>query len=150
MGSIYDSKPISNKYDGTLDYRITMYDNLPYKRDAEFCGAQQIALYSGHVIKYYLCINNEDTFKINNHDDIIQEILSNESKKQLNKISEKKAEVFDNDSSNEITQEQIKTLLDDPDNPDASDNSSADLQSDNTPDDSLNNTSNAFEGVEDW
>ncbi|MCI5500877.1 MAG: hypothetical protein MR409_02980 [Lachnospiraceae bacterium] len=150
MGSIYDSKPISNKYDGTLDYRITMYDNLPYKRDAEFCGAQQIALYSGHVIKYYLCINNEDTFKINNHDDNIQEILSNESKKQLNKISEKKEEVFDNDSSNEITQEQIKTLLDDPDNPDASDNSSADLQSDNTPDDSLNNTSNAFEGVEDW
>lgn len=150
MGSIYDSKPISNKYDGALDYRITMYDNLPYKRDAEFCGAQQIALYSGHVIKYYLCINNEDTFKINNHDDNIQEILSNESKKQLNKISEKKEEVFDNDSSNEITQEQIKTLLDDPDNPDASDNSSADLQSDNTPDDSLNNTSNAFEGVEDW
>ena len=82
MGNIYDSKPISNKYDGTLDYRITMYDNLPYKRDSEFCGAQQIALYSGHVIKYYLCINNEDTFKINNHDDNIQEILSNERKKQ--------------------------------------------------------------------
>lgn len=147
MGSIYDSKPISNKYDGTLDYRITMYDNLPYKRNSEFCGAQQIALYSGHVIKYYLCINNEDTFKINNHDDNIQEILSNESKKQLNKISEKESEVIDNDNPNGITQEQIKTLLDDPD---VSANSSADLQSDNTPDDSLNNTVNAFEGVEDW
>lgn len=147
MGNIYDSKPISNKYDGTLDYRITMYDNLPYKRDSEFCGAQQIALYSGHVIKYYLCINNEDTFKINNHDDNIQEILSNESKKQLKKISEKESEVIDNDNPNGITQEQIKTLLDDPD---VSANSSADLQSDNTPDDSLNNTVNAFEGVEDW
>ena len=147
MGNIYDSKPISNKYDGTLDYRITMYDNLPYKRDSEFCGAQQIALYSGHVIKYYLCINNEDTFKINNHDDNIQEILSNESKKQLNKISEKESEVIDNDNPNGITQEQIKTLLDDPD---VSANSSADLQSDNTPDDSLNNTVNAFEGDEDW
>lgn len=147
MGNIYDSKPISNKYDGTLDYRITMYDNLPYKRNSEFCGAQQIALYSGHVIKYYLCINNEDTFKINNHDDNIQEILSNESKKQLKKISEKESEVIDNDNPNGITQEQIKTLLDDPD---VSANSSADLQSDNTPDDSLNNTVNAFEGVEDW
>lgn len=147
MGNIYDSKPISNKYDGTLDYRITMYDNLPYKRDSEFCGAQQIALYSGHVIKYYLCINNEDTFKINNHDDNIQEILSNESKKQLKKISEKESEVIDNDNPNGITQEQIKTLLDDPD---VSANSSADLQSDNTPDDSLNNTVNAFEGDEDW
>lgn len=147
MGNIYDSKPISNKYDGTLDYRITMYDNLPYKRNSEFCGAQQIALYSGHVIKYYLCINNEDTFKINNHDDNIQEILSNESKKQLKKISEKESEVIDNDNPNGITQEQIKNLLDDPD---VSANSSADLQSDNTPDDSLNNTVNAFEGVEDW
>ena len=147
MGNIYDSKPISNKYDGTLDYRITMYDNLPYKRDSEFCGAQQIALYSGHVIKYYLCINNEDTFKINNHDDNIQEILSNESKKQLKKISEKESEVIDNDNPNGITQEQIKTLLDDPD---VSANSSADLQSDNTPDDSLNNTVNAFEGDENW
>ena len=147
MGNIYDSKPISNKYDGTLDYRITMYDNLPYKRDSEFCGAQQIALYSGHGIKYYLCINNEDTFKINNHDDNIQEILSNESKKQLKKISEKESEVIDNDNPNGITQEQIKTLLDDPD---VSANSSADLQSDNTPDDSLNNTVNAFEGDEDW
>ena len=147
MGSKYDSKPISNKYDGALDYRITMYDNLPYKRDAEFCGAQQIALYSGHVIKYYLCINNEDTFKINNHDDNIQEILSNESKKQLKKISEKESEVIDNDNPNGITQEQIKTLLDDPD---VSANSSADLQSDNTSDDSLNNTVNAFEGDEDW
>ena len=124
-----------------------MYDNLPYKRNSEFCVAQQIALYSGHVIKYYLCINNEDTFKINNHDDNIQEILSNESKKQSKKISEKESEVINNDNSNGITQEQIKTLLDDPD---ASDNSSDDLQADNTPDDSLNNTSNAFEGVEDW
>ena len=65
----------------------------------------------------------------------------------MKKISEKESEVIDNDNPNGITQEQIKTLLDDPD---VSANSSADLQSDNTPDDSLNNTVNAFEGVEDW
>ena len=76
MGNIYLPKLVSQKYDETMDYHITMYDNLPYKRDSDFCGIQQVALYSGHIIKYYLCLNHEDAYEVGNRDDEIEEILA--------------------------------------------------------------------------
>ena len=66
---------ISKKYDSALDYGITMYDELPYKRNADVCNGSTVALYSGHIIKYYLCNNEEDCFLIDNHDDEIGQIL---------------------------------------------------------------------------
>lgn len=142
MGNIYNYNcgPISNKYDSTLDYHVTMYDNLPYKRNAELCGAQQLGMYSGHIVKYYLCINNEEKFKVNNQDDKIQEILAKIKSENISKISENDTEVIDNDNTDGITQEQIQTLLDDPE-------ASEDNSSDN---DAPSNAINAFEGVEDW
>ena len=142
MGNIYNYNcgPISNKYDSTLDYHVTMYDNLPYKRNAELCGAQQLGMYSGHIVKYYLCINNEEKFKVNNQDDKIQEILAKIKSENISKISENDTEVIDNDNTDGITQEQIQTLLDDPE-------ASEDNSSDN---DAPSNAINAFEGVKDW
>ena len=142
MGNIYNYNcgPISNKYDSTLDYHVTMYDNLPYKRNAELCGAQQLGMYSGHIVKYYLSINNEEKFKVNNQDDKIQEILAKIKSENISKISENDTEVIDNDNTDGITQEQIQTLLDDPE-------ASEDNSSDN---DAPSNAINAFEGVEDW
>lgn len=76
MGNIYLPKLVSQKYDEAMDYHITMYDNLPYKRDSDFCGIQQVSLYSGHIIKYYLCLNHEDAYEVGNHDDEIEDILA--------------------------------------------------------------------------
>lgn len=144
MSNIYSFQPISNKYDSSLDYNITMYDNLPYKRNAELCGAKQLGLYSGHIVKYYLCINHNDAYKVNNHDDNIREILAKAKAKQ-EKISIKQKEQALNDTTdNRITPEQIQTLLDDRQevvNPESFDISDVDAPE---------ATPNAFAGIEDW
>lgn len=103
---------ISKKYDGKLDYGISMYDELPYKRNPDVCNESTLALYSGHVIKYYLCNNQMEAFPIDNHDDKIEEILQlirlkEEQRQQVNLSQE-----FIQDSS-EITEEQIQSLLED-------------------------------------
>ena len=54
MNNLHMSEILSSKYDVHLDYQITMYDQLPYKRNADLCGEQNIAMYSGHIIKYYM------------------------------------------------------------------------------------------------
>ncbi len=104
---------ISQKYDGTLDYGITMYDELPYQRDADVCNSSTVALYSGHIIKYYLCNNKQEEYPINNRDDDIELILQKISEQEaLRRISE--AEALPSEApSDEITQEQIQTLLED-------------------------------------
>lgn len=145
MSNIYLPKLVSQKYDEAMDYHITMYDNLPYARDADFCGEQQIAMYSGHIIKYYLCINEDTAFEVNNHDDEIEEILAavqqNEfviKQKNPSRISKSKT-----DTEPGITQEQIRTLLKDQDsNTESGYDSNDNLANENAV--------NAFEGVEDW
>lgn len=103
---------ISKKYDVNLDYGISMYDELPYQRNCDICNEGTLALYSGHIIKYYLCNNQMDEFPINNHDDEIEEILhkillEEESRRQAPPTQE-----FIQDAS-EITEEQIQSLLED-------------------------------------
>lgn len=139
MSSIYLPRLVTQKYDATMDYHITMYDNLPYQRDSDFCGIQQVAMYSGHIIKYYLCLNQAEAFSINNRDDEIENILARVKKKEAERISKADAEIVNDSHSSGITQEQIQTLLNDPD----------ESPSDND-DEYLQNTVNAFEGVEDW
>ena len=140
MSNIYLPKLVSQKYDETMDYHITMYDNLPYKRDSDFCGIQQVALYSGHIIKYYLCLNKEEAYEVGNHDDEIEEILAVVQKKEANRPAppaRKPASIVKKEQG--VTQEQIQTLLKDNDEP-------------VVPEDNLapENAVNAFEGVEDW
>lgn len=103
---------ISKKYDGTLDYGIEMYDNLPYQRNSDVCNGSTVALYSGHIIKYYLCNNEEEAYPINNRDDEIQSILRHaceEAEKRQTEDTE--PEVIGNPT--ELTDEQLQALTTD-------------------------------------
>ncbi|HBA97527.1 MAG TPA: hypothetical protein DCZ23_05405 [Lachnospiraceae bacterium] len=143
MSNIYLPKLVSRKYDEALDFHITMYDNLPYERDADFCGSQQIAMYSGHIIKYYLCLNEDNVFEVNNRDDEIENILATAQQEYVKRKtpaarpSKKKT----NEESG-ITQEQIRTLLKDQDRDAPSGYEDDNLANENAVD--------AFAGVEDW
>ncbi len=146
MSNIYLPKLVSRKYDEALDFHITMYDNLPYKRDADFCGVQQIAMYSGHIIKYYLCLNEEEAFEIDNHDDEIEEILATAKLKEYERTKTPAARRSKKKVQEEpgITQEQIRTLLKDQD-------MNIEVPSDYDDDNLANEDSvDAFAGVEDW
>lgn len=103
---------ISKKYDGTLDYGIEMYDNLPYQRNSDVCNGSTVALYSGHIIKYYLCNNEEDAYPINNRDDEIQAILRHAREEAEKRQTEDTEPEVIGDPS-EITDEQIQALTTD-------------------------------------
>ncbi len=103
---------ISQKYDGALEYGITMYDNLPYQRNSDVCNASTLALYSGHIIKYYLCNNQSEAFSIDNRDDQIEEILQRIRLEEESRHQVPPTQEFIQDSS-EITEEQIQSLLED-------------------------------------
>lgn len=138
--SIY-SDIISAKYDSSLDHPITMYDQLPYQRDSDYCNAEKLALQSGRIIKYYLCMNQTEKCMINNHDDKIESILAAIQTQELQKdtITAPKPEIPETQDG--ITPEQIQTLLEDPDGKkEDSDDSAEDFS----------NFTNSFEGVEDW
>ena len=114
---------ISKKYDGTLDYGIEMYDNLPYQRNSDVCNGSTVALYSGHIIKYYLCNNEEDAYPINNRDDEIQAILRH-AREEAEKRQTENAEPEVIGDPSEITDEQIQALTTDQ----SSDNDSAEAE----------------------
>ena len=103
---------ISKKYDGTLDYGIEMYDNLPYQRNSDVCNGSTVALYSGHIIKYYLCNNEEEAYPINNRDDEIQTILRHACEEAEKRQTEDTEPEVIGDPS-EITDEQIQALTTD-------------------------------------
>ena len=130
---------ISQKYDGALDYGIDMYDHLPYQRDSDICNASTLALYSGHIIKYYLCNNQEEEYPINNRDDEIEEILQKiREKEALRNLSDGDGEVLDVPTE-DITEEQIQTLLED------SDQDTAEEEPPAAPTETVN-----LDDIEDW
>lgn len=65
----------NSHYDASMDYGITMYDQLPYRRDADRCNGSNVTLNSGHIIKYYMYRTSDSYYTINNKDDCIQQIL---------------------------------------------------------------------------
>lgn len=130
---------ISKKYDGTLDYGIEMYDNLPYQRNSDVCNGSTVALYSGHIIKYYLCNNEEDAYPINNRDDEIQAILLH-AREEAEKRQTEEAEPEVIGDPSEITDEQIQALTTDQ----SSDDDSAGAEPAGTPE-VVN-----LDDIEDW
>lgn len=130
---------ISKKYDGTLDYGIEMYDNLPYQRNSDVCNSSTVALYSGHIIKYYLCNNEEDAYPINNRDDEIQAILLHAREEAEKRQTEDTEPEVIGDPS-EITDEQIQALTTDQ----SSDNDGAGTEPTGTPE-VVN-----LDDIEDW
>lgn len=130
---------ISKKYDGTLDYGIEMYDNLPYQRNSDVCNGSTVALYSGHIIKYYLCNNEEEAYPINNKDDEIQSILRHAREEAEKRQTEDTEPEVIGDPS-EITDEQIQALTTDQ----SSDNDGTEAEPAGTPD-VVN-----LDDIEDW
>ena len=130
---------ISKKYDGTLDYGIEMYDNLPYQRNSDVCNGSTVALYSGHIIKYYLCNNEEEAYPINNRADEIQSILRHACEEAEKRQTEDTEPEVIGDPS-EITDEQIQALTTDQ----SSDNDGTEAEPAGTPE-VVN-----LDDIEDW
>lgn len=105
--------PYLTKYDTSYEYPISMYDSLPYKRDSDYCNSEHLCLYSGKIIKYFSCHNKTDNFVINNHDDDMQALLSRLREQQLSNLQQEERDETEAISSNEITDEQIQTLIED-------------------------------------
>ena len=117
MDYINRADGISQKYDASLDYGITMYDRLPYQRDSDVCNDSTRALFSGHVIKYYLCNNTETAFAVDNQDDKIEQILQKvqqEEQARLASIISHQETDSPEASTDTISDEQVQTLLEDP------------------------------------
>lgn len=150
MSEPFVSNVISQKYDTALDFHVTMYDNLPYQRDSDYCNAEKIALVSGRVIKYYFCFNQPEAFTVNNKDDVIEEILV-QSNTVSRSSSSKRVSAVSSSHSAEITPEQIQTLLDDREDVSFGDFAETDFNEEEANDiDAPANAANAFADVEDW
>ncbi len=147
MSQPFVSNVISQKYDTALDFHVTMYDNLPYQRDSDYCNAEKLCMISGRVVKYYLCLNQPEAYTINNKDDEIEEILAKEEAKYVEMPALKKISEVSSSDDDAITTEQIQTLLDD--NAEASSASSDDTDDDNDID-APAGAVNSFADVEDW
>lgn len=109
------SNVLSNKYDTALDFHITMYDELPYQRDSDYCGREQIMMHSKKLMKYYVYMY-EDVSVIDNGDETIENYLAElqsgeHGQAKLSGSVQRKIEK----NSDEVTDEQIKSLLDDND-----------------------------------
>lgn len=141
MSNIYSKSGLSNKYDTSLDYHVTMYDQLPYQRDSDYCNIEKVALYSGRIIKYYLCLNSIDNYPIDNKDEQWDEILARLTHKSSKRISYKKPEVLT--SEEEITPQQIQTILETP-----AEEVSASFDTD--PNEAAADAVNVFANIEDW
>ncbi len=67
---------VKRPYDKTLEYNISMYDKLPYKRDSERCNASTLALVSGNLVKYYYCKPNMEPKEVDTQDENLKKIIS--------------------------------------------------------------------------
>jgi len=148
MGEPFVTNVLSNKYDTALDFHVTMYDNLPYKRDSDYCNIEKVTLVSGRVIKFYLCLNQPEFFAIDNKDDVIENILAEAKTAQRKYEAAKHRQLSDTAADSGVSEKQIQSLLDDHGEP---------LEGYNEPEaedeDELaapENAVNAFADVEDW
>lgn len=146
MSEPFVSNVISQKYDTALDFHVTMYDNLPYERDSDYCNIEKLALVSGRVIKFYLYYYNQpETFTVDNQDDRIQEIFARAKAAPVSKRSSRIASAVSSSDQVDVTPEQIQTLLDDREDTSFSED---DFDEDDV--DAPTNAVNAFADVEDW
>lgn len=140
MSEPFVSNVISQKYDTALDFHVTMYDNLPYQRDSDYCNIEKVAMTSGRVIKFYLYMNQPEPAIINNKDDEMEQYLLELQLKQQRHAAMASSTPAPEISQDEVTDEQIQTLLDDTSSEDFEENDEIDLE----------NTTNPFADVEDW
>lgn len=147
MGEPFVTNVLSNKYDTALDFHVTMYDKLPYERDSDYCNVEKVALNSGKVIKYFLYMNQPGVVMIDNKDEEFEQyLLELQLKYQKQKALNGATSSTSNPPSDEVTDEQIQTLLDDQE-----ENVPVSFEEEDSEEDiSLENTTNPFADVEDW
>jgi len=104
-------------FDLSMIEDTSMYDHLPYKRDAERCNIGSVALYSGNLLKYYRC-SFGDTLELTDMDELaiekIQEYIEREQERLASLEAE--PEVLDSYEDeypdvNELSDDQIASLL---------------------------------------
>lgn len=134
--------PFSLKYEATLEYPISMYDKLPYERDSDYCNGEHVGLTCGKIIKYFLCLNQMEEFQVDNHDEEIQQILAEIQRREQERLQAAKNKPEITGSPDEITEEQIQTLLEDQE---PEEESAEEKLPENT-----GTTENPFSDVEDW
>lgn len=110
------SQQYNTNYDSSLEYGITMYDNLPYQRNADKCNENHVTLISGQVIKYYMCTPVKTCYTINNHDTEIEQILREARirEKERLKIQETEQIVEPETDDDERIEDPIQSLVQDP------------------------------------
>lgn len=134
------SNVMSNKYDTALDFHVSMYDELPYQRDSDYCNREKLTLHSSSLMKLYM-FENEASI-IDNGDEHMEAYLSELLLKEANqsRISSASRARAETESSG-VTEKQIQTLLDDNGNP---------MNQADDEGEALGNTTNPFADVEDW
>ena len=79
---------VQNKhYDSSLEYNVSIYDHLPYVRDDNICGADQIGINSGNVVKFY-CLEKEEPCVISNQEELIKACIKKKEDEILKQIQE--------------------------------------------------------------
>ncbi len=78
-------------YDSSLEFNITMYDRLPYDRDIQLCGRENVCISSGNVIKYY-SYKDETPFVIGNQDEKTSALLKKREEEILRRIKKEHEE----------------------------------------------------------
>ncbi len=154
MKNRYVSNGIDTLYDQALDYDFSMYDNLPYVRNPDVCNGDSIAMYSGHVIKFYSCSLNEKKKIISNRDDCFTDILK--AKEKHISSTDLNEDLSLQQDSDQITQAQIQTLLEDNsenDYAESDDDDTTELNdssSDLSENDTTESSGSNLDDIEDW
>lgn len=81
---------LKRPYEAVLEDNLSMYDRLPYRRDAELCNKSTLALVSGNLIKYYRCASQE-MLQVNNQDENFAAILAFHKKEEEIKCAKRAA-----------------------------------------------------------
>ena len=105
-------------FDLSMGDDMSMYDNLPYKRDSDKCNAGAIALYSGNILKYYHCSLGE-VLELNDMDNLavlkIQAYLKQEQKRlsstYMDNVDVIPNENYQDEYEDEFSMEQLEQLV---------------------------------------
>lgn len=102
-------------YNTTSTDHLEFYDHIPYKRNPDRCGAEQIALESGNLIKFYQCAKKEP-LAIATHDEEFQkklEQLENTRTRQQKRQLELQQQKIDEENQQSLTAEETDALFSD-------------------------------------
>ena len=102
-------------FDLSMIEDTSMYDHLPYQRDADICNIGSVALCSGNLLKHYRCAFG-DTLELTDMDKLavekIQEYIEREQERLgLSGEEPEVVDSYEDDYNDELSEEQIASLL---------------------------------------